>query len=242
MRTSSLATGRFSTTTSSSVTGTLTSSSPISASAASPSTGTRSTVTSSRLVGTSILWRSVTTRLRTLRAPASLSRVPALPELFFAPLYSQLVLVVEVAPRLGYALSGGVVLAELSALGVAHRHAGVLLTVIITVSTAFLGALHSLQPVVGVDLVLKLGGDLPVVVEGGAVFGLGLLHRDDYASALVVGAGHHAPGDEGGARAEEAHLDAYVLRVILLVHEVVVHLADLLAIWVVDLVTGEAVL
>jgi DNA-binding winged helix-turn-helix (wHTH) protein len=46
----------------------------------------------------------------------------------------------------------------------------VLLTVIIAVSTTFLGALRGLQPVVGVDLVLELGGDLPVVVEGGAVF------------------------------------------------------------------------
>src|ERR671917_1322464 len=77
-RISSLATGRFSTTTSSSVTGTTTSSSPISASVASPSTGTRSTDTSSWRVGTSICSRSVTTRLRTLSAPASRSRVPAL--------------------------------------------------------------------------------------------------------------------------------------------------------------------
>src|SRR5215204_6783489 len=76
---SSLTTGRFSTTTSSSVTGIVTSSSPISASEASrPSTGTRSTLTSSCLVGTEICSRSVRTRLRTLRAPASRSRVPAL--------------------------------------------------------------------------------------------------------------------------------------------------------------------
>src|SRR3712207_3210697 len=76
--TSSLTTGRFSTTTSSSVTGTLTSSSPISVSEASPSTGTRSTVTSSRLVGTSILSRSVRTLFRTPTSPTSRSRVPAL--------------------------------------------------------------------------------------------------------------------------------------------------------------------
>src|SRR5215207_8272524 len=77
---SSLTTGRFSTTTSSSVTGITTSSSPISASEASrPSTtGTRSTLTSSCLVGTEICSRSVRTRFLTLRAPASRSLVPPL--------------------------------------------------------------------------------------------------------------------------------------------------------------------
>src|ERR687890_2420374 len=76
---SSLTTGRFSTTTSSSVTGMVTSSSPISASEASrPWTGTRSTETSSCRVGTLTCSRSVLTSLRTLTSPASRSLVPAL--------------------------------------------------------------------------------------------------------------------------------------------------------------------
>src|SRR3712207_8925766 len=48
--------------------------------------------------------------------------------------------------------------------------------------------------------------------------------------------------DEGGAGAEEAHLYAYVLGLIALVHEEVVYLADLRAGLVVDLVAGEAIL
>jgi hypothetical protein len=48
--------------------------------------------------------------------------------------------------------------------------------------------------------------------------------------------------DEGGAGAEEAHLDAYVLAVVLLIYEEVVNLTHFLARLVVDFVTGEAVL
>src|SRR5215203_21468 len=186
--TSSLATGRFSTTTSSSVTGILTSSSPIWASVAVPSeTGTRSTLTSSWRVGTSILSRSVTTRLRTMTWPASRSRVPA------------------------------------------------------ASSSPLLGGLRALEAVVGVDLVLEAGDDLPIVVEGGAVL-----------DRLLVSRGHQTPrrlvhrddvhGDEGGAGTQEAHLDAYVLGLIGLVDKEVVDLADLLTAWIVDLVAGEAIL
>ena len=54
--------------------------------------------------------------------------------------------------------------------------------------------------------------------------------------------GYCVHGDEGGAGAQKAHLDAYVFGVIVLVYEEVVYLTDLLAVWGVDLVACEAVL
>src|SRR5215211_983315 len=85
---------------------------------------------------------------------ASLALEGSDPELLLGPLNPQLVLTVQVAARLGDTLLLRGVLAELTAFCVAHGHAGVLVTVILTVSTAFVRSLRGLQPIVGVDLVL----------------------------------------------------------------------------------------
>src|SRR5215212_6414340 len=101
---------------------------------------------------------------------------------------------------------------------------------------------RALEAVVGVDLVLEGGCDLPIVVEGRPVLGRVLLggHRD--SPAHVVGGAHRLPRDEGGAGTEEAHLDTDVLWLVGLVDKEVVDLTDLGTALVVDLVAGEAVL
>src|SRR5918997_1136870 len=179
---------------------------------------------------------------------AGLALAGAGPELLLAPLHPKLVLVGQVvAAALGDALVVGVVLAELARLGVAHGHAradraGVRgaggasagVPVVSAVGTAVLGgAAGSTQAVVGADLVLVLGRDLPVVIEGGSVLG-GLLVRRyrDGAGRLIGGGDLHR--DEGALGAQEAHLHADVLRLIVLVEEQVVYLADLGSCVVVD--------
>ncbi len=130
-------------------------------------------------------------------------------------------------------------LAELPALGVAHGHART--RGIAGVGAAIIGGAGLLEAVVGVDLVLELGGDLPIIVEGRAVLGRLLVRCDHYGLARVVDRGH-LERDQGGAGPEEAHLYAYVLGLVVLVDEQVVDLADLLVGVVVDGVACEAVL
>jgi hypothetical protein len=246
----------LSSTTSSSVTGTLTSSSPIWASVASPDTGTRSTLTSSCLTGTSILSRSVRHALADPHG-AGLALAGAGPELFLAPLHPQLVLIVEViAPTLGYALVVAVVLAKLAGLGVAHGHAradgagglgagrpraAVLVAIVVAVRPAPFGGPGTREPVVGTYLLLVLGGYLVVVVKVRPVLHRALGLRDRQALALLVGR-DEVHGDEGAAGAEEAHFDADVFGLVVLVDEQVVYLADLVAVLVVDGVPRVTVL
>jgi hypothetical protein len=90
-------------------------------------------------------------------------------ELFFGPLHSQLVLVGQVA-MIGHT-----------------RSLGSILGVVALIRAALLGRGGALQAVVGIDLVLELGGDLLVVVEGRAVLDRLLILRDLDDLTLVVG-------------------------------------------------------
>src|SRR5215213_4508829 len=94
-------------------------------------------------------------------------------------------------------------------------------------------SLPGLHPVVVEDLPLELRGYLPVVAEGRAVlYRLFVRCYLDEPSFVV-----HADDvyrDQGRARAQEAHLHADVLWVVVLVHEEVVDLADLLVVHVVN--------
>src|SRR5215213_11450201 len=87
--------------------------------------------------------------------------------------------------------------------------------------------------VVGVDLVLELGGDLPIVIEGGAVLERLLLCCDLDGLPRVVDP-CHLERDQGGTGPQEAHLHAYVLGLVALVEEQVVYVADLLIMLIVD--------
>ncbi len=91
----------------------------------------------------------------------------------------------------------------------------------------------ALQPEVTVDPLLELRRDLLVVVEGRGVldpvFGL----RDLDELALLVHPGQ-LPRYQGGLQPQKTHLHAQVLRPVVLVHEEVVDLADLLVVHVVD--------
>jgi hypothetical protein len=133
-------------------------------------------------------------------------------ELLFAPLHPQLVVV---------------------------RYVGAGLLLVGVIGARALG-LGGAEAVVGAHLVLVLGGDLPVVVEGGPVLGRLLVrgHRDR-AGRLVGGRELHR--DQRAAGAEQAHLHAHVLGAIVLVEEQVVYLADLGAGVVIDGVAGEAI-
>jgi hypothetical protein len=112
---------------------------------------------------------------------AGLALAGAGAELLFAPLHPQLVVV----RYLGAGLLVGVIGARALGLG---------------------GA----EAVVGADLVLVLGRDLPVVVEGGARSSPSPCPRHrDRAGRLVGGRELHR--DQRAAGAEQAHLDAYVL-------------------------------
>src|ERR687894_363744 len=137
-------------------------------------------------------------------------------------------------------------LAELAALGVAHGHArprraaGRLCGGVLGVSAAILsgGATAGLlQPVVGVNLVLKLRGDLTVVIEGRAVLYVAVVGRDDQA-AISLAYLDHLPRDQGGLGAQKTHLHPEVLGLIVLIQEQVVDLADFVAVGVVDGVAG----
>src|SRR5215213_7356431 len=164
------------------------------------------------------------------------------PELLLRALHPELVLVLEVASRLAETFLVAVVLTELTCLGVAHAHARancaggggigrasaavsvhLLIALVIPVGA---GALDGPEAIVGAHLVLVLGGDLPVVVEGWAVFDR-VLGLGDLDGALLVVYGGDVRWDEGGAGAEEAHLHAEVLRLIVHVEEQVVYLTDL---------------
>src|SRR5215208_2666156 len=84
---------------------------------------------------------------------------------------------------------------------------GALLGRVGCVGAALLDGGRTLEAVVGVDLILKLWGDLPVVVEGGAVLGGLLVGGEDYRLPLLVD-GSHLERDQGGVGAQEAHLHA----------------------------------
>jgi hypothetical protein len=86
---------------------------------------------------------------------------------------------------------------------------------------------------VGVDLLLVVGGYVLVVVEGGTFLSLRLVNRDLDAPVVLVDRGD-LPRNEGASGAQEAHLHADVLGLVVLVDEQVVDLADLVAVAVVD--------
>src|SRR5215216_1860146 len=162
-------------------------------------------------------------------------------KLFLGPLHPQLVLVLEV---IGAGLVNALVVlrvaTELAGLGVALPHAGPhlagLIAVVLAVAAAITVCLGALQPVVGVDLLLIIRCYVPIVVEGGALLNLGLVYRDLNAVSLFVDP-NKLPGDKARPlEPEETHLYADVLRLIVLVDEEIVYLADLLAVAVVDLV------
>src|SRR5215217_8091772 len=95
---------------------------------------------------------------------------------------------------------------------------GALLGSVGCVGAALLDGGRTLEAVVGVDLILKLWGDLPVVVEGGAVLGGLLVGGEDYRLPLLVD-GSHLERDQGGVGAQEGHLHADVLGPVVCVHE-----------------------
>src|SRR5829696_6955228 len=82
-----------------------------------------------------------------------------------------------------------VVLCPTGLLNVA-RCLGALLGRVGCVGAALLDGGRTLQAVVGVHLDLKLWGDLPVVVEGGAVLGGLLVGGEDYGLPLLVDGSH----------------------------------------------------
>src|ERR687889_1381390 len=86
----------------------------------------------------------------------------------------------------------------------AARCLGALLGRVGCVGATLLDGRRTLEAVVEVDLVLEFGGDLPVVVEGGAVLGGLLVGGEDYRLPLLVD-GSHLEGDQGGVGAQEAH-------------------------------------
>src|SRR5215217_6009493 len=100
----------------------------------------------------------------------------------------------------------------------AARCLGALLGRVGCVGAALLDGGRTLEAVVGVDLVLKLWGDLTVVIEGGATLGGLLVGGEDYRFPLVED-GSHLERDQGGVGAREAHLHAYVLGPVVPVHE-----------------------
>src|SRR5918993_2923916 len=123
----------------------------------------------------------------------------------------------------------------------AARCLGALLGIVGSVGAAVLDGGRTLKAVVGVDLVLEFGGDLPIVIEGGAVLG-GLLVCCDLDELPLVVDPHHLERDQGGTGSEEAHLHAYVLGLVVLVEEQVVYVADLLVVLVVDCVACVAII
>src|SRR5919112_1672373 len=82
---------------------------------------------------------------------------------------------------------------------------------------------------------LELCGYLPVVSEGWAPLNSLLIRRNLQELSLVIHA-HKFYRDEGRGGAQEAHLDTYVLWLVVLVYEQIVYLADLLVVLVVNLV------
>src|SRR5918993_1136017 len=123
----------------------------------------------------------------------------------------------------------------------AARCLGALLGRVGCVGAAVLDGGRTLEAVVGVDLVLELGGDLTVVIEGGAVLERLLVCCDLDGLPRVVDP-CHLERDQGGAGPQEAHLHAYVLGAIVLVYEQVVDLAQFLIMPIVDYVACVAIL
>src|SRR5215217_993494 len=164
------------------------------------------------------------------------------PKLLLRALHPELVLIGQVvATALVYSLVVRSMLAELACLGVTHAHpranrtsgggigrasAAVPVSLLALVIPVGAGALDDPQAIVEADLVLVLGGDLTVVVEGRAVLD-GALGLGDLDEALLVVYGDDVRRDQGGAGAEEAHLHAEVLRLVVLVQKQVIYLADL---------------
>src|ERR671921_1514751 len=116
---------------------------------------------------------------------------------------------------------------------------GALLGTVGCVGAAVLDGGRTPKAVVGVDLVLELRRDLPVVIEGGAVLERLVVCCDLYDLLRIVDP-CHLERDQGGRRSQEAHLHAYVLGMVALVYEQVVYVADLLVVLVVDRVGCEA--
>src|SRR5215208_2630741 len=114
-------------------------------------------------------------------------------------------------------LVGDVVLRPTGLLNAA-RCLGALLGRVGCVGAAVLDGGRTLEAVVGVELLLKLWGDLPVVVEGGAVVERLLVGGEDYRLPLLV-EGSHLERDQGGVGVHEAHLHADVLGPVVCVHE-----------------------
>src|SRR5918994_2543700 len=123
----------------------------------------------------------------------------------------------------------------------AARCLGAVLGRVGCVGAALLDGGRTLEAVVGVDPVLKLGGDLPIVIESRSVLERLLVCCDLDELPRVVDP-CHLERDQGGTRPQEAHLHAYVLGAIVLVYEQVVYLADLLVVLVVDRVACETIL
>src|SRR5215213_3605865 len=133
-----------------------------------------------------------------------------------------------------------VLIANLS--GIGHtRRLGALLGIVGSVGAALLGGGSTLKAVVGVDLVLELGGDLTVLIEGRAVLERLLVCCDLDELPRVVDP-CHLERDQGSTSLQEAHLHAYVFGAITLVYEQVVYVADLLVALVVDCVGCVAIL
>src|SRR5919107_614502 len=107
------------------------------------------------------------------------------------------------------------------------------LGVVCTVTFPVGGGLPSLHPVVVEDLPLELRGYLPIFAEGRAVLYRLLVCRHLHEPPPVVHP-HDIHRDQAGLGAQETHLHADVLWVVVLVHEEVVDLADLLVVHVVD--------
>src|ERR671920_571838 len=122
----------------------------------------------------------------------------------------------------------------------AARCLGALLGRVGCVGAALRDGGRTLEAVVGVDLVLELGGDLPVVIEGGAALERLLVYcnLDDLPRVVYP---RYMERDQGSTGPQEAHLNAYVLRAIVLVYEQVVYVADLLVASVVDRVAYVAI-
>src|SRR5918994_2982648 len=136
-------------------------------------------------------------------------------------------------------LVGDVVLRPTGLLNAA-RCLGAVLGRVGCVGAAVLDGGRTLEAVVEVDLVLKLGGDLPIVIESRSVLG-GLLVCCDLDDLPRVVYPRYMERDQGSTAPQEAHLHAYVLGAIVLVYEQVVYVADLLVVNVVHGIAGEAV-
>jgi hypothetical protein len=106
-------------------------------------------------------------------------------------------------------------------------------SVVAPVAAPLLPGARRLQPEVAIDPVLVLRRYVAVVVEGRGSLDRLLVGRDLDELAPVVHP-DELYRDQGGLGAEKAHLDADVLGLVVLVHEQVVHLADLLVVLVVD--------